>query len=241
MILHVAGIGDQRLHGVATRQADEHLRGRAEVDEPLDRGGDAVLPASAGSMPTRSGRIVSCTGSVASRARARRGAESHRAGLARRPRRRCHQVRDPRKDATQAVAASATPRRADLLDDPVARRPGGRTSSRLLLVVRDVEEGDADRLLERLQLDLELARSFASRALLASSSRSTAGSSTSARARATCCWPPLESRAVGGGRGRRAGRAPGRRRSSVPSRPWSRVKRSPKPTLSLTVRWVKSA
>ena len=43
VLLDVARVRDERLHPVAAGQRHEDLGRRAEVDEPLDRGGDAVL------------------------------------------------------------------------------------------------------------------------------------------------------------------------------------------------------
>ena len=43
VLLDVTRVRDERLHAVAAREHDEHLRRRAEVDEALDRRRDAVL------------------------------------------------------------------------------------------------------------------------------------------------------------------------------------------------------
>ena len=66
---------------------------------------------------------------------------------------------EPRKPATYAVSRRGVDRlrRADLLDQAVAHHgePVGH-GQRLLLVVGDVDERDADRLLERLELELQV-------------------------------------------------------------------------------------
>ena len=68
---------------------------------------------------------------------------------------------------------------------------------RLFLVVRDVDEGDPDLALDPLESSCICLRSFRSRAPSGSSSRSTRGLLTSARARATrCCWPPESCRGL---------------------------------------------
>ena len=71
--------------------------------------------------------------------------------------------------------------------DPVAHR------QRLLLVVGDEDERDAERPLEVLQLHRCSRRSFWSSAASGSSSSSTCGRSTSERATATRCRCPPES------------------------------------------------
>ena len=69
--------------------------------------------------------------------------------------------------------------------DPVGHR------QRLFLIVGDIDEGDADALLQAISSSCIALRSFRSSAPSGSSSRSTAGWLTSARASATrCCWPP---------------------------------------------------
>ena len=83
-------------------------------------------------------------------------------------------------------------RRADLLD-PALGQDGDLVAhgQRLLLVVGDVDERDADLALQRRSSSCSCLRSLASSAPSGSSSSSTSGRSTSARASATrCCWPP---------------------------------------------------
>ena len=66
-----------------------------------------------------------------------------------------------------------------------------RHRQRLVLVVRDEDEGDADLALDRLSSTCIAVRSLRSSAASGSSSSSTVGRLTSARASATRCrWPP---------------------------------------------------
>ena len=111
-------------------------------------------------MRTRSGRIVSRT-TPASRVtlrRCERDAADVDAPAVEHA--RAHEIRDAEEvgDECRLRALVDVARRAELLD-PAARhhREPVRHRQRLLLVVRDVEEGDADLALDRLELDLELA------------------------------------------------------------------------------------
>ena len=106
-------------------------------------------------------------------------------------------------------------RRADLVDpalvhdgDPVAH------AERLFLVVGDEDEGRPHLLLQRLQLDPQLAADFRVERAERLVEKQHGGRRTSARASATrCCWPP-ESWC-----GRRLARSPSSTSSSASSRP----------------------
>ena len=100
----------------------------------------------------------------------------------------------PMKSATNSVSGASyiSPRRAELDDaagvhdrDPVRHR------HRLFLIVRDVDEGDADLAVDADQFELHLLAHLQVESPSGSSSRRTRGRLTSARARATrCCCPP---------------------------------------------------
>ena len=105
----------------------------------------------------------------------------------------------PRKPATYAVAASRTaPSGPELLDLPAVHHGDlVRHRHRLFLVVRDVDERDADVVLDPFSSSCICLRSLRSSAPSGSSSSSTRGLLTSARASATrCCWPPESCRGL---------------------------------------------
>src|ERR1022692_674381 len=147
------------------RQPQDHLGSRAEVDQPLDHGRHAVGPARAELLPpARLGpnhrvRPAGHLGRAVLHLE-HRLAQPHpavRAGAAVDDI-DLHEVRDAEEVGHVGVGRLLVHlvRAAELDDLAVAhdRQPVGH-GQRLLLVVRDIEEGDADLLLQRLQLDLQ--------------------------------------------------------------------------------------
>ena len=100
-----------------------------------------------------------------------------------------HEARDEgRWPACRTPRAAAPPARSCPRSSP--RQVGQR--HRLFLAVRDMDEGDAEPRLQRLQLGAHLDRAGTGRAPTAARrAAATCGSVISARASATrCCWPP---------------------------------------------------
>ena len=141
-------------------ERDEHLGRRAEVDEALDRRRDPVLADRRGRLdadalgsdrqPHDAGARLPLLGAERDPADVDGATVEHAAA---------HEVRDAEEvgDERRLRVLVDVARRTQLLDLPVGHhREAVRHRQRLLLVVRHVEERDADLPLDRLQLDLEL-------------------------------------------------------------------------------------
>ncbi len=156
---------DQRLKQLARREPEHNLRGRAHVDQPLHHRGHAVGPRRAERLdpypfrPDHAKCLAQPLGHSMLDAE-RRFPEPH---LALRGRQALdhldrHEIRDAQEVRHVRVDGLLVDlvRVADLDDLAVAhdRHPVGH-GQRLFLVVRDVQERDADPLLQRLELDLQ--------------------------------------------------------------------------------------
>jgi hypothetical protein len=156
---------DQRRHRLAVRQPDQQLGAGALVDQPLDHAGQAVLtgrpvrlqphPLGADHHPHLAAGAGVARGRAQVELAQAQPAAAVGGGAGGRGR---HQVRHAQEAGHVGVGRFLVHlgRGADLLDAAAGHdRQPVRQGQGLLLVVGDVQEGDPDGLLERLQLHLE--------------------------------------------------------------------------------------
>ena len=152
---------------LAGGEAHDQLHGIAEIDPALDHAGQAVLAGCAcGSRRTLSGRMVALVSPDICLSPRRRlqfeiAEPDPAAALAVRPA-GGRPASDWRRRGSRRRRPSPAPHRhlgaARHLLDPAVGHDGDAVAhgQRLFLVVGDIDEGDADLLLQRLQLDLQL-------------------------------------------------------------------------------------
>ena len=187
---------------VCRRRAGPRRGSRPRGRRPGRPGRGTVVPAGTGRRPPRRARC-------APGGRPPRRGPAHLAGHPRAGRCPSRQVRASRPaSATSASKHVGRPEEArdvrrlrarvdllgrpDLLDHAVAhhREPVGHRQG-FLLVVRHVDERHADRLLDRLELELQVLAQLGVQGAQRLVEEQHPGLSTSARASATrCCWPP---------------------------------------------------
>jgi hypothetical protein len=159
----LAVVLDQGLQRDAGREAQHHLGGGAEEDHPFDHGGYPVVarrPVHLDPDPLRSDHRVRGPGRISlTPLRGQRPvAEPERAGRPGRDDLDLHQVGRAQEVSHVGVCGLLVDLAGGAdLHDPARVHHGQpvRHGQRLFLVVGDVEKGDADLFLQRLQLDLE--------------------------------------------------------------------------------------
>ena len=161
----VVGVRDQHLHGVAVRQAHDDLRGRTEVHETIDHPGQVVLP---GASVLDDAGALGADDDLRGAGRAHRAApgpqlEPLQAHAVTAPGSRAERLDREQVGHAEKVGDVRVRRlgvhlagRTDLRDDAVVHHGEAVAHrERLFLVVRHVDEGDADVALQCGELVLE--------------------------------------------------------------------------------------